>query len=107
MHFINSALKFTYQPGQREVNQLVVSSIVRLLRFQVVTILFLNMLVTLTVVSYMCKNDLELICVCVCVYADTCVKQICTVTETMVTADKNIDLMLKKFKLMILNILNI
>ena len=55
----------------------------------------------------MCKNNLELICVCVCVYADTCVKQICTVTETMVTADKNIDLMLKKFKLMILNILNI
>jgi len=30
-----------------------------------------------------------------------------SVTETMVIADKNIDLMLKEFKLMILNILNI
>ena len=86
MHFISSALKFKYQPGQIGVNQLVVSSKVRLLRNQVVTILFLNMLLTLTKVSsvqVVCKNYLGLICdmcVCVCVYADACVKLICTVT---------------------------
>ena len=59
MHFISSALKFKYQPGQIGVNQLVVSSKVRLLRNQVVTILFLNMLLTLTKVSsvqVVCKN---------------------------------------------------
>jgi len=49
---------------------------------------------------------------CVCVYRCMCkVGMYCnyysiSVTETMVVADKNIDLMLKKFKLMILNILN-
>jgi len=93
---------------------------VRLLRYQVVTILFLNILLTLTMVSSvqaMCKNYLGLICDCVCVCLCICrcmckIDMYCNcysifVTETMVTADKNIDLMLKKFKLMILNILNI
>jgi accessory gene regulator protein AgrB len=51
-HFINSTLKFKYQPGQIEVNQLVVGSMVRVLRYQVVTILVLNMLLTLAMVSY-------------------------------------------------------
>jgi len=72
VHFVNSALKLKYQPGQIEVNQLVVSGMVRVLRYQVVTILFLKMLLTLTMVSSvqaMSKNDFGLIrdlCVCVC-----------------------------------------
>jgi hypothetical protein len=57
-------LRVKYQPGQIRVNQLAVSSRVRLLRNKVVTILFFNMLLTLTMVSSvqaMCKNDLGLI----------------------------------------------